>query len=110
MLASPYNTSIYIDLDGSLKVYFTQQDQKKLFSKRKVTKMNQVVIEIKLQQPQRQKKHRPTCPCKGKMDSMDLAGEALLYFASHRFTPTQKKDFWKAIKALLTQWAEERKN
>jgi hypothetical protein len=70
--------------------------------------MNQVVIEIKLQQARGQGKNRPTCPCREKIDSIDLAGEALLYFASHRFTPTQKKDFWKAIKALLTKWAEER--
>jgi hypothetical protein len=70
--------------------------------------MNQVVIEIKLQQSQRQVEKRPGCPCKENIDSIDLAGEALLYFLTHRFTPTQKKDFWKALHSLLTKYADER--
>jgi hypothetical protein len=70
--------------------------------------MSQITIEIKLQQPQRQKKKRSDCPCKGNIDSIDLAGEALLYFIAHRFTPTQRKDFWKAMDALLKKHTDER--
>lgn len=71
--------------------------------------MNKITIEIKLQETQRQKKKRPTCPCKEKIDSIDLAGEALLYFITHRFTPTQRKDFWKAMDALLKKYAQEKR-
>jgi hypothetical protein len=73
--------------------------------------MEKIRIEVVVKQPEQQK--CCSCKCKAKrpksqIDSIDLAGEALLYFIAHRFTPTQKKDFWKALKSLLNKHAEEK--
>jgi len=74
--------------------------------------MEKIRIEVVVKRPEQQ--NRYGCKCKAKkqkrqMDSIHLAGEILFYYLTHRNTPKQKKDFWKALESLLKKYAEERK-